>query len=407
MKKWLKAKSLVILIGIVMIVVMVVVGVYFFNFGGGKLSGDTGTWGEFGDYVGGTLNPMLAFFSFLALCYTIHLQNKQLQRTDEQLAQNKLALEQNAKALELNNQELKNSTEQLQLSAKAQLEMEKTQRIQQFEGLFTFMLGMLSKCHDIINDKQINALNYIGENIDPSIYIFKDSNRWLRESVELVALFMHLYQILKLIHNQDDIFFPPNNKKQYANIVRAGLDNNTLQLLFLNCIKNNITNDSFDEFADLLEEFEFFEHLRLEMPTHYGVRKNLIYLSGFYSKKVYGDGKNIKRALGVLIGRRVANGVFSLSFEADREELIIKKINSSHPPQIVSMKELIGIYHQYYPTEALGVINRMETGIQINQLEFVFNQENEVRLIFLPLDGQCRVMINSLEVDMTFSYERD
>lgn len=62
MKKWLKAKSLVILIGIVMIVVMVVVGVYFFNFGGGKLSGDTGTWGEFGDYVGGTLNPMLAFF---------------------------------------------------------------------------------------------------------------------------------------------------------------------------------------------------------------------------------------------------------------------------------------------------------------------------------------------------------
>lgn len=400
MKKWLKAKSLVILIGIVMIVVMVVVGVYFFNFGGGKLSGDTGTWGEFGDYVGGTLNPMLAFFSFLVLCYTINLQSKQL-------AQNQLALKQNARALKLNIEELKNSTEQLQLSAKAQLEMEKTQKIQQFEGLFTFMLGQLNKYHDVIEGNKANIFTYLYTNVNSAFYMFKENNKRLREVAELVNFFMYLYQTLKLIQTQDEKFFSFDKKKQYANIVRAGLSDNVLKLLFLNCIKNNITNDCFDEFADLLEEFEFFEHLRLEIPTRYGTHKNLIYLSGFYSKKVYGDGKNIKRALGVLIGKGLANGVFLLSFEANRGELIIKTINDSNPLHIVGMKELIGIHHQYYLTEALGVSNRMEIGIQINQLEFVFNQENEVRLIFLPLDGQCRVIINSLEVDMTFSYERD
>lgn len=258
------------------------------------------------------------FFSFLALCYTINLQSKQL-------AQNQLALKQNARALKLNIEELKNSTEQLQLSAKAQSEMEKTQKIQQFEGLFTFMLGQLNKYHDMIEGDKANIFTYLYTNVDSALYMFKESNQRLREVAELVNFFMYLYQTLKLIQTQDEKFFSFDKKKQYANIVRAGLSDNVLKLLFLNCIKNNITNDCFDEFADLLEEFEFFEHLRLEIPTRYGTRKNLIYLSGFYSKKVYGDGKNIKRALGVLIGRGLANGVFLLSFEANRGELIIKK----------------------------------------------------------------------------------
>ncbi|RXJ80795.1 hypothetical protein CRU86_00005, partial [Aliarcobacter skirrowii] len=34
--------------------------------------------GQFGDYVGGTLNPLFAFFSFLILVFTILLQKKQL-----------------------------------------------------------------------------------------------------------------------------------------------------------------------------------------------------------------------------------------------------------------------------------------------------------------------------------------
>ena len=36
-------------------------------------------WGQFGDYVGGVLNPVLAFMTFLAVCITIRLQQDEMQ----------------------------------------------------------------------------------------------------------------------------------------------------------------------------------------------------------------------------------------------------------------------------------------------------------------------------------------
>ena len=38
------------------------------------LSSDPANWGQMGDYFGGMLNPLLAFFSLLTLCYTLALQ---------------------------------------------------------------------------------------------------------------------------------------------------------------------------------------------------------------------------------------------------------------------------------------------------------------------------------------------
>jgi hypothetical protein len=37
-----------------------------------------GTWGQFGDYVGGVLNPVFALFAFLAVLYNSRLQQEQL-----------------------------------------------------------------------------------------------------------------------------------------------------------------------------------------------------------------------------------------------------------------------------------------------------------------------------------------
>lgn len=41
---------------------------------GTELSGSHEVWGQFGDYFGGILNPLLSFFAFLALLYTVYLQ---------------------------------------------------------------------------------------------------------------------------------------------------------------------------------------------------------------------------------------------------------------------------------------------------------------------------------------------
>ncbi|MBT9096488.1 hypothetical protein KFZ76_02035 [Methylovulum psychrotolerans] len=68
----------------------IVIGLYWEHFGGIKeikthptSTSDTNTdnaiWGVLGDYVGGTLNPLLSFFALCALLWTIQLQIEELE----------------------------------------------------------------------------------------------------------------------------------------------------------------------------------------------------------------------------------------------------------------------------------------------------------------------------------------
>jgi large-conductance mechanosensitive channel len=74
-------------------VVSVVFILYFINFNSSaiknqdwlsiyqNLSKDTGTWGTFGDYVGGILNPVIAAFAFYLIAKTYELQKRELEAT--------------------------------------------------------------------------------------------------------------------------------------------------------------------------------------------------------------------------------------------------------------------------------------------------------------------------------------
>ncbi|MGL5217011.1 MAG: hypothetical protein ACRC8R_18100 [Aeromonas hydrophila] len=42
------------------------------------------TWGNFGSFIGGTIGPMLSFFTVIGVLYTYNLQQKQLHITDSQ-----------------------------------------------------------------------------------------------------------------------------------------------------------------------------------------------------------------------------------------------------------------------------------------------------------------------------------
>lgn len=46
-------------------------------------------WGQFGDYVGGTLNSVFTFFTFLSILYTVYLQRKELRLNVEELQLNR------------------------------------------------------------------------------------------------------------------------------------------------------------------------------------------------------------------------------------------------------------------------------------------------------------------------------
>lgn len=55
-----------------------VVVLYVVNFGHLGLSQDTDDWGSFGDYVGGVLNPIVAFAALAVLAYSVSIQRREL-----------------------------------------------------------------------------------------------------------------------------------------------------------------------------------------------------------------------------------------------------------------------------------------------------------------------------------------
>jgi uncharacterized membrane protein len=72
------------LVGSAIALVLLVFIAYFLAFHDG-VSSKQEVWGQFGDFVGGTLNPILSFLSLIALVFTVLLQVRQLDIAREEL----------------------------------------------------------------------------------------------------------------------------------------------------------------------------------------------------------------------------------------------------------------------------------------------------------------------------------
>lgn len=66
------------LVGLVLLgsLIGIILTLYFYRFHA-ALSLDSATWGQFGDYVGGVINPILGFFSFITLLLALQVQAAQ------------------------------------------------------------------------------------------------------------------------------------------------------------------------------------------------------------------------------------------------------------------------------------------------------------------------------------------
>jgi len=197
------------------------------------------------------------------------------------------ALKLNQEALELNRNELAISNEQLGLSAKAHVEIEKTQKIQQFDMLFATLLNELNTVNKNFNEKKLLDEFYL---IFNNTLTLEHKQVELRKKYLLTRYFILLYQSLKLISSNE--FLIANEKKKYSNILRASIENSLLQLLMLNCHCNGYEDD-FNEFYDFLKEFSFLEHMDFSHQYSSQEKHNfdLILCLRNYDKKVFG--KNI------------------------------------------------------------------------------------------------------------------
>ncbi|WP_308905481.1 hypothetical protein [Neisseria mucosa] len=149
---------------------------YINNFKTFPIANDSATWGTFGDYLGGTLNPIISFLALIGLLYTIHQQAQEMQATRE---------------------ELKQAAEQQRQQVEQQSRQSEIFNLQQFESTFFSLLDQHNKViENLVESKIFDLTNItIDEKFNIDCYIKNN----IRQNPLLKRYFIILFQILKFI----------------------------------------------------------------------------------------------------------------------------------------------------------------------------------------------------------------
>lgn len=205
------------------------------------------TFGEWGDFFGGVLNPILTFLTFMGLLITIVIQQT----------------------------ELRESRIELRRSADALLEQSQSLKRQNFESTFFQMLSVhtgIVEAIDLANDKGVitrgrdcfsvfyarlgkgyqQSRRELGHEV-PDIEALCGSYRnfWKEHQVELGHYFRYLYNVIRFIKESNFVDGP------YLRLVRAQLSDQELLLLFYNCV----ASEHGDRFKQLVEEFSILDNM--------------------------------------------------------------------------------------------------------------------------------------------------
>lgn len=257
---------------ITILVIACIIIFYLYNL---PLPRSAETLGQLGDYIGGILNPFLAFLSFSALLVTILVQLKQLKFSDEQLKRTLEDLNLSRTELSLTRTELKRSADAQTGSKTVMEEQLLTQSLQQFDSTFFAMLKELNSLQNDLNtpvSQDYTKLLSCFRNV-----MFEDSDNMqlyiekVLKDREISRYFMLLYQILKIIDTKidDNIYIKTDKfltKKMYSNIVRSSIPEELMQLLMINAL-----NNSFQPFKELIEKFNLFEHTSFTINSEYSL----------------------------------------------------------------------------------------------------------------------------------------
>lgn len=244
------------LIGVALVAALVLIA-YFAWFGilkQGSASTDPTTWGLFGDFVGGIMNPIVALCALYWLTRSIEIQWRELSAAQQELASTRMLI----------------------------AEQVKTAEKQRFEDTFFALLNQHNE-----------ALRYLTEGVagdsqprparDIHRAVFSSS---IKNSLSTANIMLHkrnrevghyfriLYQLLKLIATRcpettlkgdftpENILAskPSSDEKLYSNIIRSFLDVEMTQLLAVNCYCKDDMSPYWN-FKCLIERYSFLEHM--------------------------------------------------------------------------------------------------------------------------------------------------
>lgn len=272
---------LVAIFGIAMVAATVVGYMYWSTFGGDLIS-EHDKWGLFGDYVGGTLNPILAFFALFALLITIHLQVRELVQTRNILKETVAASEVQTfetaffQMLRLHHVVVNNVAVHATGTVRALAGPDTITGRPSFRRYCEVLddyLEITVLTSD--SDSDLQLANKERENIWSAwLTFFADSHD------ELSHYFRQLYNILLFVDSSTVI----KDKKQYTRTLRAQLSLYELKLIFYNGLAKK--NKPFKTLAERYALFEQISIVPFSKATHGRIKRNHYQ---FYDMAAYGD----------------------------------------------------------------------------------------------------------------------
>lgn len=280
--------------------VLVVGGAYLINFWGVPISEKADVWGQFGDYLGGVLNPLFGFLSVLALLIALVLQMRELKLSRESLALSReelrLTREEQAKAAEalaLQNKAIqKQSFEQTffaWLGTYRQILGEITYGEERGREALRFMWqpalgseyisgwdshfsgGQGSALSGALVSLQLHSLDEVEAKHRPVISRAA-SEAWeelyKEQETKLDSFYRVLYRLFKWIDEQPREFLGERDKWLYVGIVRSQLS--WIEMVFL--FYNGMTARG-EKFKSLIERYALFDNLTIESDKLLGILK--------------------------------------------------------------------------------------------------------------------------------------
>lgn len=229
-----------------------------------------GSWGEFGDYIGGVLNPAYSFLALLVLLITLFLQNKDIKESRSFSVQ-QLFESSFYNLLGLYSDIVDDLEEKIQSIAPG----EKEGLIYKGRDCFRYYYEKKIKKGWVSNDfmipKEIGAKDR-----------FDDFNE--KYGYKIGHYFRVLYRIYKYIDDSS-----VKNKDFYSGIVRAQLSSYELIVMFYNCLSED--GAKFKKYA---EKYALFENMSENIIDEIA-DDLMLYGSSNQYEKYFGDNRFIEK----------------------------------------------------------------------------------------------------------------
>lgn len=220
--------------------------------------------GQFGDFFGGMLNPVLTFLTFFGLIATIVIQKQELKSARVEYERTATAL--STQAIEttfFNIMDLHhNIAQNLSLDI---VEIEGSSRLHNLHmASRNATLGIPERETKFNGRLAFDAiLSYLTKGAhEPDSAIIR--YRTIQEDYNHVFghYFRNLYQALKVIDGYSEHYLTDESKRKYTSILRAQLSTTELALLLVNCV-DGVCDQG--QFRNLLVKYAMLEHLPHEL----------------------------------------------------------------------------------------------------------------------------------------------